>query len=59
MKKSPVNIDVDTMGKAVKAFVRERARSSGSSVVYRENKVIVRENPRTGEKTVILSPQKK
>ena len=47
------------MGRAVKDFVREHALNSGSSVVYKENKVIVRENPRTGEKTVVVPSQKK
>lgn len=59
MQKTPVNIDMDKMGKAVQAFVRTRAIRSGSFVVYEENNVIVKEDPRTGQKMVITSNSKK
>jgi hypothetical protein len=58
MQNAPVNIDMAEMGKAVRAFVRSRAILAGSSIIYQQNDVIIKEDPRTGQKTVI-SPQVK
>jgi hypothetical protein len=59
VKKAPVNIDIGKMGKAVQAYVRSRAIRSGSFLIYQENNVIVKEDPRTGQKTVIPSSEKR
>jgi hypothetical protein len=59
MEKSPVNINMAEMGKAIKAYVRTRAIRSGSFVVYLENNVIIKEDPRTGQKTIIPTSPKK
>jgi hypothetical protein len=59
MDKSPVNINMAEMAKAVQAFVRSRAIRSGSAIIYQENVHIVKEDPRTGEKTIISSTPNK
>ncbi len=48
-----VHFDMDKMGKAVQAYVRARAIQNGSSIAYLEKGQIVKENPRTGQKTTI------
>lgn len=53
MEKRLVNIDPIRMGNAVATYVRERAVKAGSFITYKEKGQIVRENPRTGEKTVL------
>jgi len=55
MEKRKVNFNMATIGKAVEAFVRSRAIRFGSFIVYEENGKVVKENPRTGEKTVLQS----
>lgn len=59
MKKNRVNIDVERTGKAVEAFVRERAIRKGSFMVYEEDQAILKEDPRTGKKTVLSTASKK
>jgi hypothetical protein len=59
MQKAPVNINMAEMGKAVQAYVRSRAIRAGSFIIYQENNVIVKEDPRTGQKTVISPSVKK
>ena len=46
-------IDVAKFGKELAAFVRERAKQHGSFVAYVENGKLIKEDPRTGKKTVI------
>ncbi len=53
MEKAPVHFDMKAMEKAVPAFVRARAIKAGSCIIYMETGQIIKENPRTGEKTVI------
>ncbi|MEO8173046.1 MAG: hypothetical protein ABI581_08180 [Sediminibacterium sp.] len=57
MEKSKVNIDPARVGQDVAHYVRERALATGSFITYKENNVIIRENPSTGEKTVLASKQ--
>ena len=59
MEQVQVNFNMETIGNEVKAFVRSRAIRLGSFIVYEENGQIIKENPRTGEKTVLQSSQKK
>lgn len=47
-----------TIGKEMEAFVRSRAIQFGSFVAYEENGKIIKEDPRTGLKTVVPSAQK-
>jgi len=56
---APVNINMAEMGKAVQAYVRSRAIRAGSFIIYQENNVIVKEDPRTGQKTIISPSLKK
>ena len=58
MERVRVHFDVPKMSKAVQAFVRARAIKHGSFIAYKENGYIVRENPRTGEKTIVKPSQK-
>lgn len=58
MDKSPVNINMVEMAKAVQAFVRTRAIRSGSSIIYQQNNQLIKEDPRTGQKTVVRSFKK-
>ncbi len=50
-----VNIDIEQMATAVQSFVRSRAIKLGSAIIYQDKHQIVREDPRTGQKTVIHS----
>lgn len=59
MERVQVNFNMATIGKDVEAFVRSRAIQLGSFIAYEENGKIIKENPRTGEKTVVQSTQKK
>jgi hypothetical protein len=59
MQKAPVNINIAKMGKAVQAYVRSRAIRTGSFIIYQENNAIIKEDPRTGQKTIISSGVKK
>ncbi len=48
-----------TIGRDVEAFVRSRAIRLGSFIVYEENGKIIKEDPRTGQKTVLHSSERK
>jgi hypothetical protein len=52
-----VNFNMATIGKDVEAFVRSKAIQLGSFIAYEENGKIIKEDPRTGQKTVV-SPSK-
>ena len=58
MEKAQVNFDTPTMSKAVQAFVRSRAIRLGSFIAYEENGNIIKEDPRTGQKTIVKAAQK-
>jgi hypothetical protein len=53
METGKVRIDIATFGKALAAYVRERAKYYGSFVAYEENGKLIKEDPRTGKKTEI------
>lgn len=53
MEPGKVKFDMPTFGKALAAFVRERAKLHGSFVAYEENGKLIKEDPRTGKKTTI------
>ncbi len=59
MEKAQVNFDTPTMSKAVQAFVRSRAIRLGSFIAYEENGNIIKEDPRTGQKTIVKAAQKR
>ena len=58
MEKAQVNFNIAEMSKAVQAFVRSRAIRFGSFIAYEENSKIVKEDPRTGQKTIVQAAQK-
>jgi hypothetical protein len=58
MEKAQVNFNMATMGKAVQAFVRSRAIRLGSFIAYVENGNIIKEDPRTGQKTIVKAAKK-
>ncbi len=53
MQNAQVNINFERMGLALQEYVRSKALVAGSNLVYLENDQIIKENPRTGQKTVI------
>jgi hypothetical protein len=59
MEQMQVNFNMATIGKDVEAFVRSRAIRLGSYIVYEDDGKIIKEDPRTGQKTVVQFPQKK
>ena len=59
MEQKQVNFNLATIGKDVEAFVRSRASRLGSFIVYEENGKIIKEDPRTGQKTVLQSSERK
>ncbi|HUB59206.1 MAG TPA: hypothetical protein VL978_00810 [Puia sp.] len=50
---SKIKFDMPVFGKALAAFIRERAKFHGSFVAYMENGKLIKEDPRTGIKTEI------
>jgi hypothetical protein len=58
MEKAQVNFNMAIMGKAVQAFVRSRAIRLGSFIAYVENGNIIKEDPRTGQKTIVKAAKK-
>lgn len=54
-----VKFNMETIGKDGEAFVRSRAIQPGSFIAYEENGKLIKEDPRTGQKTVVQSAQKK
>lgn len=58
MEKSKVNFNWATVGKEVADFVRARAIEHGSFIVYEEDGKIIKEDPRTEQKTVIQPAEK-
>ena len=54
MEQAKVNFNMTTFGKDVEAFVRSRAIQCGSFIAYEENGQLIKEDPRTGKKTVIV-----
>ena len=59
MEQKQVNFNMTTIGRDVEAFVRSRAIRLGSFIVYEENGKIIKEDPRTGQKTVLHSSESK
>lgn len=53
MEKSPVQYDLTAMEKLIPAVVRERAMKAGGYITYMKDNQIVREDPRTGEITIL------
>ncbi|MBX9780861.1 MAG: hypothetical protein K2X26_10985 [Chitinophagaceae bacterium] len=54
MEEKLVNIDPKRVGLIVANYVRARAIKFGTFITYEENGKVIRENPRTGEKIVLL-----
>lgn len=59
MEKRQINIDFTRMGSLVEKYVRDRAVKAGSCITYQQGDKIIRENPRTGEKTYLKSDHSK
>ena len=53
MEKVRVNINFEQVGTAFEKYVRSKAILAGSSIVYRVDNQIIKEDPRTGEKTIL------
>jgi len=58
MESPKVKFNLAAIGKEMGAFVRSKAVQYGSFVIYEENGKIIRENPRTGKKTIIQPVEK-
>jgi hypothetical protein len=48
-----VNIDFDVLARIFAEFVRDKAKLSGSTIVYKQDNLVIEENPRTSEKKII------
>jgi hypothetical protein len=53
MSNSSVNIDFIALGKALQLYIREKAKISGSTIVYKSGDQLIEENLRTFKKTVL------
>jgi hypothetical protein len=53
MSNSSVNIDFIALGKALQLYFREKAKISGSTIVYKSGDQLIEENLRTFKKTVL------
>ena len=53
MEETRVNFDFKAMEKLIPAVVRERAIKAGGYITYMKDNQIVREDPRTGEITIL------
>jgi hypothetical protein len=53
MNTKAVNINFAIMGNALMQHVRAKAIKAGSKIVYRENTVIIEENPTTNTKIIL------
>jgi hypothetical protein len=58
MEQIPVNFNMATIGKDVEAFVRSRAIRLDSFIIYEEDGNVIKEYPRTGQKTILQSSKK-
>lgn len=55
MTSSSVNIDFEKMQTALKLFARKRAEKAGSNIIYIQNGKLIKENPKTHQKTILKS----
>jgi hypothetical protein len=55
MNGSKVYIDFEILTQEFSKFVREKAKSSGSNIVYKKENQVIEENPRTAEKRILKS----
>lgn len=53
MLNSSVNIDFIKLGKAFQLYIREKAKISGSTILYKSGDHLIEENPRTSQKTIL------
>lgn len=53
MTRAKVNIDFDLMAKAFREHVRSKAKRAGSTIVYKENGLLIEEDPKNATKKVI------
>lgn len=49
----PVNINFDALSQAFQNYVREKARQSGSTIIYKKDDQLIEEDPRTKKKKVL------
>jgi hypothetical protein len=58
MNTSLVNINTAKMSDAVQVFVHKQAMRFGTFIIYQENGNIIKEDPHTGQKTIVPSSKK-
>jgi hypothetical protein len=51
MQKKAVQINFETMGKAFREFVSQKAIKANSTIVYEKYGVLIEENPKTSTKS--------
>lgn len=59
MEKASVHFDMDAMVNGLPAYIREKAKKAGSSIIYAENGHIIKEDARTGQKTILRQTAEK
>lgn len=53
MNSYKVHIDFEVLSKVFSTFVREKAKLSGSNIVYKKGNNVIEENPLTSEKKIL------
>ena len=53
MKSSRINIDFKLMANAFRRYVRHKAITSGSTIIYLENGQLIEEDPKSLKKIVV------
>ena len=53
MQKELVNINFEVLAKAMREHVRNKAALAGSTIIYKENGVLIEEDPRNSKKTIL------
>jgi hypothetical protein len=53
MLNSPVNIDFELLSRAFQKYIREKAKMSGSTILYKKDNQLIEENPKTFKKRIL------
>ena len=53
MTKSHVNIDFKVLSFSFKKYIREKARKSSSTIIYKIDNKLIEENPKTAKKRIL------
>jgi hypothetical protein len=57
MKNDKIHIDFNILGPAMREYVRAKAIKCSGSIVYKEGRFLIQENPKTKEKKILKEYQ--